>query len=297
MLTSYSDVNCMVSNIKHSHPDEDIQAARVWSLSFKPDQEIGFLFPYINGARDDALWYEHPEHVKFLFEDYRCVLYPDLVAAYFFETRETAFAFIRRLMDFLSSLDARKENIQPNFNKIQQVSVMDILRLLPGTNCRECGFPTCMAFAAVVTMGKAMAEQCPGLVSPMSENAVYPVLDGQGKLVHSVSLKIDTAGLKRRIQDQNDQIRLLETQLNPLTGNDDVQTTSMKSSESRGLNLTGREVEVLTLIAQGDTNNEIGNHLFISPHTVKSHMINIFNKLTVSDRTQAAVLGVRSGLI
>lgn len=54
---------------------------------------------------------------------------------------------------------------------------------------------------------------------------------------------------------------------------------------------------MLRLIAQGYTNNEISNVLFISPHTVKSHMINIYNKLNVSDRTQAAVLATRSHLI
>ena len=296
MLTSYSDVKCMVSNITRSHPDEDIRTAKVWSLSFRPDQDVSFLFPYINGARDDALWYEHPEHVKFLFEGYRCVLYPDVAAAHFFESMETALAFIRRFMDYLNAIDTRKNAILPNFNQIRHVPVIDILKLLPGTNCRECGFSTCMALAAAVTKGKATADQCPALAPPMSENAVYPVFDGKGKLVHSVSLKIDTAGLKRRIQDQDEQIRMLEAKLKPSPENK-AQGPSMTAPDSRGFNLTGREVEVLTLIARGYTNNEISNHLFISPHTVKSHMINIFNKLNVSDRTEAAVLGVRSGLI
>ena len=43
------------------------------------------------------------------------------------------------------------------------------------------------------------------------------------------------------------------------------------------------------LIAQGYTNNEIAHHLFISPHTVKTHLQNIFGKIKVTQRLQAAL--------
>ncbi len=61
--------------------------------------------------------------------------------------------------------------------------------------------------------------------------------------------------------------------------------------------LTGRELEVLRLVAQGATNAEIADILEISPHAVKSHVIHIFNKLGVSDRTQAAVWAARNALV
>ena len=61
--------------------------------------------------------------------------------------------------------------------------------------------------------------------------------------------------------------------------------------------LTEREIEVLRLIAEGYTNQQIAEVLIISPTTVKTHVQNILQKLNVSDRTQAAVYAVRSGLI
>jgi DNA-binding NarL/FixJ family response regulator len=61
--------------------------------------------------------------------------------------------------------------------------------------------------------------------------------------------------------------------------------------------LTEREIEVLRLIAEGCTNQQIAEMLIISPTTVKTHVQNILQKLNVSDRTQAAVYAVRSGLI
>lgn len=54
-------------------------------------------------------------------------------------------------------------------------------------------------------------------------------------------------------------------------------------------NLTSREIEVLELIAEGMINKEIAKKLYISEKTVKNHVSNIFKKLEVSDRTQAAI--------
>ncbi len=61
-------------------------------------------------------------------------------------------------------------------------------------------------------------------------------------------------------------------------------------------NLTTREVEVLELIAEGMLNKEIAKSLYISEKTVKNHVSNIFKKLNVSDRTQAAIYAFKHNL-
>ncbi|MDD3238698.1 MAG: response regulator transcription factor [Lachnospira sp.] len=61
--------------------------------------------------------------------------------------------------------------------------------------------------------------------------------------------------------------------------------------------LTKRELEVLKLVAMGSFNKEIGASLNISERTVKNHVSNIFKKIGVSDRTQAAVFAIRNNLI
>jgi DNA-binding NarL/FixJ family response regulator len=61
--------------------------------------------------------------------------------------------------------------------------------------------------------------------------------------------------------------------------------------------LSERELEVLRHVAEGMTNQEIAEQLVLSPTTVKTHVQNILQKLGASDRTQAAVMAVRSGLI
>ena len=61
--------------------------------------------------------------------------------------------------------------------------------------------------------------------------------------------------------------------------------------------LTEREREVLTLLARGNSNREIGAALFLTEATVKGYVSTILGKLYVSDRTQAALLAVRYGLV
>jgi DNA-binding NarL/FixJ family response regulator len=61
--------------------------------------------------------------------------------------------------------------------------------------------------------------------------------------------------------------------------------------------LSPREEEVLRLLATGETNRQIAKRLFVSEETIKSHVAAILRKLEVSDRTSAAVLAVRAGLV
>lgn len=61
--------------------------------------------------------------------------------------------------------------------------------------------------------------------------------------------------------------------------------------------LTKRELDVLKLLAVGMFNKEVGKRLEISERTVKNHVSNIFKKLGVTDRTQAAVFAIRNNLV
>jgi DNA-binding NarL/FixJ family response regulator len=61
--------------------------------------------------------------------------------------------------------------------------------------------------------------------------------------------------------------------------------------------LSAREIEVLELVARGTSNKEIAKRLWVSETTVKSHMLHIFDKLGVTDRTAAVTAALKQGII
>lgn len=79
-------------------------------------------------------------------------------------------------------------------------------------------------------------------------------------------------------------------ELNSRLANRDVEKEKIES-------LTKREKEVLIQVANGMSNKEIANNLDISERTVKNHISNIFKKIDVSDRTQAAVFAIKNDII
>ncbi len=93
------------------------------------------------------------------------------------------------------------------------------------------------------------------------------------------------------------------TNAQPTLGSQKKETVTIKAPEPEysqiieAYPLTERELEVLELIVQGYNNAEISEKLYITVGTVKTHVRNILNKLCANDRTQAAVLALRSGLV
>ena len=69
--------------------------------------------------------------------------------------------------------------------------------------------------------------------------------------------------------------------------------TSLKGTHPNTFKMSAREMEILNHLVKGASNKEIGASLFISEKTVKNHLSNIYRKMAVSDRTQAALKAVK----
>jgi DNA-binding CsgD family transcriptional regulator/ArsR family metal-binding transcriptional regulator len=263
--------------------------------AFRLNENVSPLFPYINEVAEEPVYYEEPPFIKFYLDSFQCALHPDSGAAAPFRTEGDAHAFMDRLIAFLNDLHLRRGSIEPSYKVFRPVSVLDVFRLLPRTNCRECGFPTCMAFAAAVSKQETVPARCPGFSRPIAENAVYPICDQEGNLLSTVTLEIDTAGARQEIRENIAYVEGLKSKMGALTreGTAGVE----EANQALPAPLTDRELEVLRLVAQGATNTEIAELLAISPHTVKSHVMHIFNKLGVDDRTQAAVWAARHKMV
>lgn len=104
----------------------------------------------------------------------------------------------------------------------------------------------------------------------------------------------ESAELKRAIRAIMDGETYIQPSLIPALN---AKRLERNEDEEKIDSLTRRELEVLKLLAIGMYNKEIAEKLEISERTVKNHVSNIFKKLEVTDRTQAAVFAIRNNLI
>jgi ArsR family metal-binding transcriptional regulator len=116
----------------------------------------------------DAKYFDKPEYLEFILDDFKCALYPQEVIASPFTGEDQAREFAQSLIDLLNYLGVQKDAIQPNYKKVKPVPVLDIYKILPQTNCKECGFATCLAFAAALSKSQTSPDRCPGLSQPIS---------------------------------------------------------------------------------------------------------------------------------
>ncbi|MBS3938160.1 MAG: response regulator transcription factor [Peptococcaceae bacterium] len=91
-----------------------------------------------------------------------------------------------------------------------------------------------------------------------------------------------------------------ETIVHPvLTGKlvSELSRLSKNPAQNNANPLTGRESEILALMAQGLNNGDIAKKVYLSEKTVKNHVTSVLRKLGVTDRTQAVIAGVKRGLV
>jgi NarL family two-component system response regulator LiaR len=84
---------------------------------------------------------------------------------------------------------------------------------------------------------------------------------------------------------------------NPLPGSTEETNTKVLTAGVPVSSLSQRELDVLRLVVEGLSNQEIATRLILSVETIKTHMRHIMEKMAVSDRTQAAVKAMREGLV
>jgi PAS domain S-box-containing protein len=167
--------------------------------------------------------------------------------------------------------------------------------------CRDC------PVAAVQESGRREISQkykdFPDGARKYGEVSAFPIYGPQKKIAATLVMVIDITD--KIVVDRDPAYQLL-TRLMPALQGLTPQTPSFTPKAANGkngqdrtkiYNLTRRETQVLHLLTKGCSNPQIASRLDISPHTVKSHVINIFNKLGVNDRIQAAVVATKRQII
>lgn len=171
----------------------------------------------------------------------------------------------------------------------------------PDVILMDIGFPDVSGIKA----SKAILDKNPSLkiIILTSHTDVSEVTAALSLGIYAYVIKdINTEILKMIIKSVNDGAVWLDPHIVPAIRNKGGTTLPIKQTgraafRSQHANLTEREYEVLKLVVDGKSNNDIANLLSISEHTAKAHVCNIIQKLVVDDRTQAAVKALKEGII
>jgi ArsR family metal-binding transcriptional regulator len=153
-----------------------VPGAPTWSAKAHLQDDITEVLPYLNAELEDAD-YDHDSKVliwetkgkKHAFRPYEIAVAP-------VEIREEGDRLISELVAAVNDIWERRQEIEPNLKRRKFPTLMDIYRLLPKSNCRKCGYPTCMGYAADLRAGKTEPSQCPYL-SQKNKDSLRHLLD------------------------------------------------------------------------------------------------------------------------
>lgn len=173
-----------------------------------------------------------------------------------------------------------------------QIGVEKALELKPDIILMDLVMPVMDGIEAT----KAILEQWPEakiiiVTSFIDDEKVYPAINAGAK---SYLLKTSSASeIAQAIRDTYRGEGVFEPEVTDKL----VNRIQRQSQVALHDDLTSREQEVLLLIAQGKSNQEIADELFITLKTVKTHVSNILSKLEVEDRTQATIYAFKHHLV
>jgi ArsR family metal-binding transcriptional regulator len=144
-----------------------VPGAETWSAQACLDGEIDAVMPYLN-ARLKGADYDH---------ETKTLIWKDKGHSFAFRSREIKAApardreEARQLVDHAVALVnetwRERQSIEPRYERRDAPNLMQIYRLLPRSNCGECGLPTCMSFAAMLLEAKTELDRCAALEQPV----------------------------------------------------------------------------------------------------------------------------------
>lgn len=127
------------------------------------DQDITEAIPYLNAVLGGFQYIKDPPCVSFKVHGKLIAVHPQMICVNALEDEAQGDKIVEWMKQEINDVWERRSEIEPRFEGAPKPKVIDILRLLPKTNCRECGQPTCMVFATLVAEGGKGPEDCPPL--------------------------------------------------------------------------------------------------------------------------------------
>jgi ArsR family metal-binding transcriptional regulator len=150
--------NCDIFRPKMDSTKETLHAIATFSVDISP------AFPYVNAELGGWDYDQNNQVLLLKLADGKWItLHPQKIAIRGIRDLEEARALLAWIQAQINDIYTRREAIPPRYASQAGLKVIEILRLLPMTNCKACGYAACMAYAAALREGEIRLEDCPPL--------------------------------------------------------------------------------------------------------------------------------------
>ena len=149
------------------------------------------VFPYLNAILKGCI-YNHPAMTLTIKKDQKLItLHAYHITLAKVEDEMEAEEILGWLKDLVNETYERRSEIEPDYSKGADLKALDLYKLLPGTNCKECGESACLAFAVKLAGQEAGVLKCSPLLSDKYQEkrkVLFELLSAAGYAVPNVSL-------------------------------------------------------------------------------------------------------------
>ncbi len=132
-------------------------------------KDLSPVLPYLNAVIKGGAYCARVPSLTFYRDGHMFTVQPRQIGVSKCKDEAEARELLDWLMQLINDTWERRHEIEPCYDEIPPLTLLEVYRLLPGTNCRKCGQPTCMAFAAKVVAGDACICEC----KPLLEDPAY----------------------------------------------------------------------------------------------------------------------------
>ncbi|MFV0439515.1 MAG: (Fe-S)-binding protein [Desulfopila sp.] len=137
------------------------------------DDDVGAVLPYLNTVLGGFSYTKDPPALTLKNSGKLITIHARKIAVNALQDQEQAEKIVAWLQREINGAWENRKNIEPSTEGAKQPSMIDVLKLLPKTNCRQCGQPTCMVFALRVVEGVKDHTNCPALQGENREELAH----------------------------------------------------------------------------------------------------------------------------
>ena len=155
-------------------------------------EDIHEVLPYLNAILRGTIYNHAAGILTFKKDGAMITLYPTTVTLAKVNDEHYAKEMMEWLKGLINETYGNRENIEPNYERGTTLRALDVFKLIPGTNCRRCGEPSCLAFAVKLAGREIEVAKCAPLFSGEYQEKQKVLLE----ILHAVGYDVPGASLE-----------------------------------------------------------------------------------------------------